>query len=165
MSRVMVTIDGYTYEVEVHLSPQSGSEFPVKVSDKTAQVIMPNMDVPLEKVEWIVVGDRPYEIIFDDDLRWINAYSGTHQLDIRDLDALVPRPRSGDTRVKAPIPGLITRVLVSEGQTVEAGEPLVVLEAMKMENEIRSLSSGVVSSLHVAPGQSVMRNEVLAEIE
>jgi biotin carboxyl carrier protein len=54
--------------------------------------------------------------------------------------------------------------MVSVGQAVEVGQPLLALEAMKMENEIRAPRSGIVSTLHVAPGQAVGRNEVLAEI-
>ena len=74
-------------------------------------------------------------------------------------------PASGDGRVKAPIPGLISRVLVEPGATVSAGQPLVVLEAMKMENEIRAPFDGVVSALSVSVGQTVLGNQVLAEVK
>jgi biotin carboxyl carrier protein len=55
-------------------------------------------------------------------------------------------------------------VLVEKGQTVTAGDALVVLEAMKMENEIRAPRTGVVTSIRVKPGDSVVRNTVLAEV-
>ena len=60
---------------------------------------------------------------------------------------------------------MIARVLVSETDCVEAGQPLLVLEAMKMENEIRAPRSGIVSQLNVKPGQIVTLHEVLAEID
>jgi biotin carboxyl carrier protein len=53
---------------------------------------------------------------------------------------------------------------VEVGQPVEAGQPLVMLEAMKMENEIRAPFSGTVCAIHVTQGQSVVRAEVLAEV-
>jgi len=112
----------------------------------------------------VLVDNRPYEIVVDRDLRWIKAYSGLHQLEVRDLDAAVTRPVSSDGRVKAPIPGLITRVRVAEGDQVEAGQRLMVLEAMKMENEIIAPRSGFVRTLNVQAGQSVMLGEVLIDI-
>lgn len=67
--------------------------------------------------------------------------------------------------VRAPMPGLVVRVLVEEGVEVERGAGLVVLEAMKMENEIRSDAPGVVSRVHVKPGDAVGKNSVLIEFE
>ncbi len=75
-----------------------------------------------------------------------------------------PLLRSGDGHLKAPIPGLVAKVLVAVGEQVEAGQPLLILEAMKMENEIRAPLSGWIKTLNVAPGQSVSHNELLAEI-
>ena len=74
------------------------------------------------------------------------------------------RPASTDARIKAPIPGIVVRLLVEVGQEVMADQPVLVLEAMKMENEIRAARSGRVASLHAQPGQSVKLHELLAEI-
>ncbi|NTW03838.1 MAG: acetyl-CoA carboxylase biotin carboxyl carrier protein subunit, partial [Oscillochloris sp.] len=87
-----------------------------------------------------------------------------HMLHVRDMEASVSRPASADTRIKAPIPGVIVRLLVEVGQEVEADQPVLMLEAMKMENEIRAARAGRVASLNVQPGQSVKLHEVLAEI-
>jgi biotin carboxyl carrier protein len=76
----------------------------------------------------------------------------------------VARPASTDARIKAPIPGVIVRLLVEVGQEVAADQPVLVLEAMKMENEIRAARAGTVASMHVQPGQSVKLHELLAEI-
>ena len=84
---------------------------------------------------------------------------------MQDLNQRVARPRSGDGRVKAPIPGLISRILVEPGATVSAGQPLVILEAMKMENEIRAPFEGVVQTVSVTVGQTVLRDTVLAEVK
>ncbi len=164
MSKLAVTVDGHTYEVQVDQPNQGGSVFSVTVNGQPLQVEVPDINAPLEEMDWIIVDDRPYEINFDRDLHWFKAYDTIHHVEVRDMEALVARPHSGDGRVKAPIPGLVTRVLVSTGQQVEVGQPLLVLEAMKMENEIRAPRAGTISALHVNGGQSVTRHEVLAEI-
>lgn len=67
--------------------------------------------------------------------------------------------------VRAPMPGLVVRVEVSEGQVVEVGEGLVVVEAMKMENELRASSRGVVEHIHVNAGQRVEKGAPLVTIK
>ena len=125
---------------------------------------MPNPNDPAS-VDWMLVDNRPYEIIAEPELHFIQTASGRHDVQVRDLETGTVRPASGDGRVKAPIPGLVTRLRVAPGQAVQAGDSLVVLEAMKMENDIRAGMSGVVKVVHVAPGQGVTLNEVLLEIE
>lgn len=66
--------------------------------------------------------------------------------------------------IKSPIPGLIFDVPVEEGQTVQAGDIVVIVEAMKMENELRTPREGVVQATHVAPGDSVDKGQVLVTI-
>jgi biotin carboxyl carrier protein len=70
----------------------------------------------------------------------------------------------GRQQVLAPMPGKIVRVLVGAGDTVEAKQGLLVVEAMKMQNEIRSPRSGTVECLMVTEGQTVNAGEVLAII-
>jgi acetyl/propionyl-CoA carboxylase alpha subunit len=80
---------------------------------------------------------------------------------------LRPRDSSGgrNALVVAPMPGMIARIEVKVGDTVEKGGGLLVLEAMKMENEIRAPFAGLVKKLHVRPGASVEKGEVLVSIE
>jgi len=66
--------------------------------------------------------------------------------------------------VLAIMPGKITRVLVQPGQRVKAGDPVCVLEAMKMENELHAKQDGVVKAVHVRPGDDVEKDRVLVEI-
>lgn len=63
--------------------------------------------------------------------------------------------------VKAPMPGLVVKVLVEVGASVAPGQGLVVLEAMKMENEIKATAPGEVESIHVKPGQAVEKGAPL----
>lgn len=71
----------------------------------------------------------------------------------------------GEMGVKAPIPGLVVKVLVEEGDAAEEGQPLLILEAMKMENEIRSPRACVIKKVEVTPGQRVEQNSVLIVID
>lgn len=71
----------------------------------------------------------------------------------------------GHAQVTAPMPGKVVRVLVEQGQEVEANQPVLVVEAMKMQNEMKSPRAGTVTELRVAPGATVNAGDVLAVIE
>lgn len=164
MTNLAVKIDGVEYKVEVRYSLTSPNQLVAVVDGEEIAVFLPGSN-DLDRLEWMVVGDRPYELVMDRDLRWLQANDGRHTIEVRDLEATVTRPISGDGRVKAPIPGLITRIMVEPGQQVEAGDALLVLEAMKMENVIYAPRSGAVQRLDVQPGQTVVLDERLVEIE
>ncbi|MDP8202037.1 MAG: biotin/lipoyl-containing protein [Candidatus Tenebribacter burtonii] len=66
--------------------------------------------------------------------------------------------------VVAPIPGLVLELLVKEGDEISAGDTILILEAMKMESEIASTASGVVSKINVKEGSSVQEGEILIEV-
>ncbi len=71
----------------------------------------------------------------------------------------------GSGAVKAPMPGRVVKALVAEGDDVEAGTPVIIVEAMKMENEVLSDGPGVVRSILVSAGDTVDAGAVLIEIE
>jgi biotin carboxyl carrier protein len=101
---------------------------------------------------------------------WVDGYRfETEALDertrsIRDLSAAAARP-TGPAPIIAPMPGLIVRVNVSIGDRVEAGQGLVVMEAMKMENELRAIAAGTVRSVAVSAGTAVEKGALLVELE
>ena len=163
MSRLLITIAGREFEVEVIAAPDSDGFTSVRVNGETLRIALPR-ERTVDAIEWAIVDSRPYELRIDHDLRWIESMYGRHKLQIRDLEAAVARPASGDGRIKAPIPGLIARVLVEPGQIVAVGQPILILEAMKMQNELIAPRAGTVTSLNVRPGQSVLLNELLVEI-
>ena len=78
--------------------------------------------------------------------------------------APVAAPAAGATSITAPMPGTILKVNVTNGQTVKKGDVLMVLEAMKMENEIMAPADGTVSSVAVSAGASVESGAVLCAI-
>ncbi len=66
--------------------------------------------------------------------------------------------------LEAPMPGKIVELLTEEGREVRAGEPLLILEAMKMQNEIQAPISGKVKKIHVKAGQNVLKDDLMVEI-
>ncbi len=100
---------------------------------------------------------------------WVEVAGRRRELDLRD-----PRnsrgggpaaQRAGQATLKAPMPGKVVRILVAEGDTVEAGQGLAVVEAMKMQNEMKAPRAGVVKSIKTREGASVAAGEALLVIE
>ena len=163
MSKLTITLDNHTAQVTL-LHP-ARTTLQAEVDGRLITITLPQPEATVEEIDWLIIDGRPYELFFDPDLRWIGSRRGLHHLEIHDLEAAIVQPRSGDGRIKAPIPGLITRLMVNNGQTVEANQPLMILEAMKMENEIRSLRAGTVRSIAVIQGQRVEQKEVLLVVD
>ena len=72
---------------------------------------------------------------------------------------------AAEREIHAPMPGLVLKVAVEEGQEVAEGDGLLVLEAMKMENELRAPADGTVAAVHIAAGDAVGKNDLLIEID
>jgi pyruvate carboxylase subunit B len=81
---------------------------------------------------------------------------------IRAMTRSVAGP-SGPRPIKAPMPGLVVRVEVAVGDSVAAGQGVLIMEAMKMENELRADAGGIVTKINAAPGQAVEKGAVLIE--
>lgn len=82
---------------------------------------------------------------------------------IRDITAASSKP-TGPAPVNAPMPGLVVRINVKVGDTVQAGQGVVVMEAMKMENELRASSAGIVKAIHAEVGKAVEKGTTLVEL-
>ena len=101
---------------------------------------------------------------------WVDGYRfETEALDertrsIRDLSATSAGP-TGPAPILAPMPGMIVRVNVKAGDPVEAGQGVVVMEAMKMENELRATAAGTVKSVEVSAGTAVEKGALLVALE
>ena len=105
-------------------------------------------------------------------LRWALGAAGERfEIEVQDdrsrqIEALTGQGRkvAAGGVVKAPMPGLVVRVEVSAGQVVEAGEGLVVVEAMKMENELRASHRAIVEQIHVSAGDRVEKGAPLVTL-
>jgi biotin carboxyl carrier protein len=105
--------------------------------------------------KWSVVlrGERwEYEVL-DERARHIRSLTGA------------AGPQRGTPPLKAPMPGLVVRVLAEPGAQVLAGAGVVVLEAMKMENELRATAAAVVKTVRVKAGEAVEKGQVLVDFE
>ncbi|MGB9852966.1 MAG: biotin/lipoyl-containing protein [Candidatus Kapaibacteriota bacterium] len=71
----------------------------------------------------------------------------------------------GNVKIKAPMPGLVVKVLATEGDTIDKGTKVVIIEAMKMENVLASPAAGIVQKVYVNEGQTVEKDAILVEIE
>ena len=81
------------------------------------------------------------------------------------IEAVASAQAKGPSRLFAPIPGKVVQVKVAPGDVVTPGQSLVVLEAMKMENELAAEQAGRVAAVHVVDGATVESGEVLVELE
>lgn len=117
----------------------------------------------------LLIDNCPYEVEVEKHSAGFSvvACGTSHVVEILDpLRALVRKvsrthSAPGVESIVAPMPGLVVSVEVQEGDRVEAGTPLVVVEAMKMQNELSALRAGVVEEVKVKPGQKVDTREVL----
>lgn len=144
-----VTVDGE--RLEAHWAAVPGTPLIHLLLGKDSWTISCQ---PLDGRRWAfgAAGERFELEVQDDRSRQIEALTG-----------LGKKPVVGGV-VKAPMPGLVVRVEVTQGQAVEAGEGLVVVEAMKMENELRAPSRGVVEQIHVSAGQRVEKGAPLVTL-
>jgi acetyl/propionyl-CoA carboxylase alpha subunit len=157
-------IDGKKHNVEVPAGASSGAVECVVDGRRTAV----NVRVLEAGVMSLVVEGRQYRCVLDGDGVVIGGRRyGFEVDDPRSLQgrrcgwAGVDGPRP----VKAPMPGRVVRVLVNDGQDVEEGEAIVVIEAMKMQNELRSPKAGRVVRVAVGVGDAVGAGDVLAVVE
>ena len=120
----------------------------------------------------LLVDGRAYEIKRErtaGDLR-ISIGTECFVVELRDRRSLRSRQKAvvdekGPRKILAPMPGRIVRLLVAENASVEAGQGILVVEAMKMQNEIKSPKRGVVKQVLATPGASVNPGDVLAVVE
>jgi acetyl/propionyl-CoA carboxylase alpha subunit len=154
---VSVGAEGVTYEnampLEAELSDIEGSPIRMlKIGSRVYRVVVQRLQ-----------GRGRYTL-------WIDGYRfEAEALDertraIRDVSAAAAGP-VGPAPVRAPMPGLIVRVNVKVGDTVKAGQGLIVMEAMKMENELRATADGIVKSVDVTPGTAVEKGALLVALE
>lgn len=133
-------------------------------------------DIEGSPVRMVKIGTHVYRVVVQKRqgrgryTLWIDGYGfEAEALDertraIRDLSAASAGP-SGPAPILAPMPGLIVRVSVKAGDRVEAGQGLVVMEAMKMENELRATAPGTVKSVEVSAGTAVEKGALLVALD
>jgi pyruvate carboxylase subunit B len=145
-----VTIDGEKFEA--HAAAIPGTPLTHLLLGKDSWTVACQQ---LEGGRWALgaAGERVEVEVQDDRSKQIEALTGRR-----------PEAAVGGV-IRAPMPGLVVRVEVREGQAVEAGEGVVVVEAMKMENELRATHPGVVERVHVKAGDRVEKGAELVTLK
>ncbi len=117
------------------------------------------------------IGNQAYEVKCERSAGETHVWVGSRRFaaEIRDPRSLRGRGRTvddqGPKKLTAPMPGKVVRILVSEGGEVEAGAGVLVVEAMKMQNEIKSPKKGSIQKILVSQGAAVNAGDVLAIVE
>lgn len=161
-----VAIDGKTYRVELARAGASwhckvdGREFPLDVAVAGNQVLS------------LLINGKSYEVQQESSSGESHIVVGRERFSasVRDPRSLGARRRNQDggegaRKITAPMPGKVVRILAPVGSEVEAGQSVLVIEAMKMQNELKSPKKGKITRLMVSEGAAVEAGQVLAEVE
>jgi pyruvate carboxylase subunit B len=164
--KYIVTVAGREIEVQIE-----GDQ--VRVEGRSlAAALRPVPGTPLRH---LLVDGRPSTLVIEGNgrghwaigtrgERWEVEAVDERTRHIRSLTGAATRDR-GAAALKAPMPGLVVRVLAEPGQAVARGAGVVVLEAMKMENELKASADAKVKAVRVRPGEPVEKGQVLVEFE
>ena len=143
-------------------APLDARRTPLGTTGSTAETVL------------LVVDGRPRVVTVERDGAATRVWVGGAPVEVEvrtEADLLLERfgldagDAGADREVKAPMPGLVLRVLVEPGATVEAGQGVVVLEAMKMENELAAPAAGTVAAVHASAGDAVAKGDLLIEVD
>jgi biotin carboxyl carrier protein len=171
MSTYVALLDKGTREESIDIREQSPGVYEVKLRGKVHVVDAYRHDYGTLSV---VVDGKSYTAMLDPRGPAVNVkIRGRSVFPIEILDEKRLRMRraagkftvEGKQTVTAPMPGKIVKVLVKPGDAVTVGQPLLVIEAMKMENELKSPKDGKIVELHVKEGQPVEGNAKLCAVE
>lgn len=166
--KIQVEVDEIIYDVEIDVQ---GAETTARVGDREylIEASEPEPNIYLLKNNGTITeafvenGDSPLSH---------RVTIGTHQFEATVIDPKRLRGVKGNdehaagrAELKTAMPGKIVRILVSEGDTVQKGDGVIVVEAMKMQNEMKAPKDGVVSEIKVAESDTVSAGDILVVIE
>jgi biotin carboxyl carrier protein len=164
--KYITTVDGKEYQIEVV------DEKHVRVGDRLLQVDFESVNG--QPVFSVILDGKSYEsFISEGDEGWQVLMRG-RQYQVIVEDEREKRLRAaagggvaegGEFNLKAPMPGLVVAIPVSEGQEIKKGQVLIILESMKMQNELKSPKDGVVERIRVKPGESVEQKQALLSVK
>jgi biotin carboxyl carrier protein len=143
-----VTVDGKRYELDL-LAFSIQNLYSLIIDNKSYEAFVEN-----EADDWKVVlrGDQYEARVIDERAARLAKSAGGANAPV------------GDFNLKAPMPGLVVSVPVTEGQTVKKGDILIILESMKMQNELKSPRDGTVLRVKARTGDSVEQNQVMVTV-
>ena len=153
-----------------------GVEYPIIAEGDSVSVNGRPFTVEVDAEDSILVDGIAYDAALEGETATVSGQ--TYKVEVRGLSLSTVAPSALPSEITAPsaveagsgavlaiMPGKIVRVLVEPGEGVAEGQPVCVLEAMKMENELQARQSGTVRGVYVKPGDDVEKDQVLIEIE
>ncbi|HSJ59006.1 MAG TPA: acetyl-CoA carboxylase biotin carboxyl carrier protein subunit [Anaerolineae bacterium] len=161
-----------------YVATVEGREYEIELTDAGVLVDGVLHDVDLQAIDGgfhysLLVGPCSHELFVErcEDVCLVGLRGRRYHVKVEDererrsgVRSPAVRDAAGRAEVVSPMPGMVVAVLVEEGQQVITGQGLVIVEAMKMENEIRTPVNGVVESVAVAAGQGVAQNDLLVRV-
>jgi biotin carboxyl carrier protein len=161
-----VTVEGETFLIEIE------DEGKVFVNSQAHAVDMQSIDDL--SLYSLLVDNNSYETFIEEEKGQFQVLLHTGEMYSVQVKGGRPRPTmvkrpleapKGEVTIRAPMPGLVVAVPVAEGQQIMAGEVLVILESMKMENELRAEWGGTVQSVHIHPGDVAAQDQALITVQ
>jgi biotin carboxyl carrier protein len=160
-----VTIDGKTHRLELDRT-ENGWECRLDGREIPVDAVLARADVLSLRI-----GNRAFEVkcerVGSETHFWVG--SERFAVEVRDPRSLRGRVRASDEqgpkKLTAPMPGKVVRILAAQGAEIEAGAGVVVVEAMKMQNEVKSPKKGTIQRILVSTGTAVNAGDVLAIVE
>jgi len=143
-----ILVNGQRYEIDFQTSPE-GNVFSMLLNHRSLEGMVEQRD---DRWDVLIRGEL-YEVQVLDERSYRLAKARGSVTAV-----------TGDATIKSPMPGIIIAVPVAEGDLVKKGDQVVILESMKMENELRAPRDGLVSRVHVSPGASVEKEQTLVTI-
>jgi acetyl/propionyl-CoA carboxylase alpha subunit len=168
MARYVVTVENREYEIDLEYHSEN---YRVKINGQSREIVYNHLGesrflllVDRESVEADVrpAGTNGDRIVFMEGHEIPVSVENYHLAQARKA-AGISAHAAAETRLHAPMPGMVLKVMVSAGQQVTKSQPLVVIEAMKMENIIKARADAVVSVVHAIAGKSVEKGDILLE--
>lgn len=141
----------------------------VRVRDKTVTVNDADFEIePVADGEYLVSdGTRRWRVVIAGpaDARWVFVDGQVERVEVVTPTSSRARSRSGPSDMSAPMPATVVKVLVEPGASVAKGDPVLMLEAMKMELAVRAARTGIVRAVHCKQGELVQPGVQLLEID
>ncbi len=145
------TVNGKAYEM--NMAQKDATSWTVTKNGVENRVEIANLDTD-NKLAIVRINGRKYSLKLKDQFDQLLKDLGMENMAIKKI-----------SEIKSPMPGLVLDILVSPGDEIKKGDPVLVLEAMKMENIIKTQTDAIVKSVHIEPGVAVEKGQVLVKFE
>lgn len=161
----IVKVDEKEYKVEIK---KESNNLKIQLDDKEFQCEIVSGDTDSQLT--LIIDNKPYSIFLDSDSRiLVNGEEYVTEVIDEQIQKLIKATPEAthkkEVTITAQMPGLIIEVEVKEGDKITAGQGLIVVEAMKMQNEMNAPRDGIVKKVYVQKGQTVNNRDILIAIE